>query len=63
MTTHSFDFQAANTQGYGYCVFGEVTDGMDVVNKIKGVGTTSHPMGHQDVPTEDVIIEKVTIAE
>ena len=45
-----------NAQGWGYCVFGKVTDGMDVVNKIKGVATTMKA-GHQDVPAEDVIIE------
>lgn len=46
-----------NTQGWGYCVFGKVTDGMDVVEKIKAVATTTKA-GHQDVPVEDVIIEK-----
>ena len=51
-----------NTQGWGYCVFGKVVDGMDVVNKIKGVDTTS-TMGHSDVPAEPVIIEKATVAE
>ena len=44
-------------QGWGYAVFGKVTDGMDVINQIKGVRTTS-AAGHQDVPAEDVIIEK-----
>lgn len=44
-------------QGWGYCVFGKVTAGMDVVNKIKGVKT-----GSQDVPKETVLIEKVTTA-
>ncbi|MCY0966418.1 peptidylprolyl isomerase [Parathalassolituus penaei] len=47
-------------QGWGYCVFGEVVDGMDVVNRIKAVKTTTK-MGHQDVPVEDVIIEKAEI--
>ena len=46
-----------NTQGWDYCVFGKVTDGMDVVNKIKAVSTTMKA-GHQDVPAEDVVIEK-----
>lgn len=50
-----------NSQGWGYCVFGKVTEGMDVVNKIKGVKTGNK--GHyQDVPAEAVIIEKVTVA-
>lgn len=43
--------------GWGYCVFGKVTEGMDVVDKIKGVRTIYHPSGHQDVPLESVIIE------
>ncbi|WP_339668341.1 peptidylprolyl isomerase [Dasania marina] len=45
-----------NAQGWGYCVFGKVTDGFDVVEKIKAVATGSKG-GHQDVPAEDVIIE------
>jgi peptidyl-prolyl cis-trans isomerase B (cyclophilin B) len=48
--------------GWGYCVFGRVVEGMDVVNKIKGVRTGSRH-GHQDVPVEDVIIEKAEITE
>jgi peptidyl-prolyl cis-trans isomerase B (cyclophilin B) len=46
--------------GWGYCVFGRVTGGMDVVDKIKGVRTGSKH-GHQDVPMEDVIIEKAEV--
>ncbi|HCC4496301.1 TPA: peptidyl-prolyl cis-trans isomerase [Pseudomonas aeruginosa] len=53
---------APTTQGWGYVVFGEVVEGMDVVNKIKGVATTMRS-GHQDVPAEDVIIEKAEIVE
>lgn len=49
-------------QGWGYCVFGKVTDGMDVVNEIKKVATGSGGM-HQDVPVEDVIIERVEIVD
>lgn len=45
-------------QGWGYCVFGEVIEGLDVVDQIKVVATTSR-MGHQDVPVEDVVITKV----
>ncbi len=48
--------------GWGYCVFGKVTDGMDVINQIKGVDTTGR-MGHQDVPVDDIVIEKVEMAE
>ncbi|MEN8220750.1 MAG: peptidylprolyl isomerase [Pseudomonadota bacterium] len=47
-------------QGWGYCVFGEVVDGMDVVNKIKEVATTMSA-GHQDVPVEDVVIESAEV--
>ncbi|HCU05637.1 MAG: hypothetical protein A2X77_01585 [Gammaproteobacteria bacterium GWE2_42_36] len=46
--------------GFGYCVFGKVTAGMDVVNKIKAVKTTRQA-GHQDVPVDVVVIEKVVI--
>jgi len=48
---------APSGQGWGYCVFGRVVDGMDVVDKIKGVKTGNKGF-HQDVPVEDVIIEK-----
>ncbi len=48
-------------QGWGYCVFGKVSAGMDVVEKIKKVKTgNSGP--HQDVPVDSVVIEKVTVA-
>ena len=53
---------APTSQGWGYAVFGKVVEGMDVVNAIKGVATTSKA-GHQDVPSEDVIIEKAEIVE
>ena len=43
--------------GWGYCVFGKVVEGMDVVNKIKAVATGNRA-GHQDVPVEPVVIEK-----
>ena len=49
-------------QGWGYAVFGKVVAGQDVVDKIKGVATTSKA-GHQDVPADDVIIEKAEIIE
>lgn len=47
--------------GWGYCVFGKVTEGMDVVDKIKGV-ETGNKAGHSDVPNEPVVIEKATLA-
>ncbi len=46
--------------GWGYCVFGKVTDGTDVVEKIKAVKTTRSGM-FADVPVEDVIIEKAEV--
>lgn len=54
------NFTAANSQGFGYCVFGKVVEGMDVVDEIKGVATGSSGH-HQDVPVEDVVIESVEI--
>ncbi len=50
-----------NAQGWGYAVFAKVTNGMDVIDKIKAVKTGSNGM-HQDVPKEPVIIESVTVA-
>ena len=47
-----------NPQGWGYCVFARVTDGMDVVDKIAAVAT-GNSGGHGDVPVDDVIIEKI----
>ncbi len=51
---------APTSQGWGYAVFGAVSDGMDVVNAIRKVKTGSSGF-HQDVPTEDVVIEKASI--
>lgn len=48
--------------GWGYCVFGKVVEGMNVVDKIKGVPTTRRA-GHSDVPVDEVIIEKVIVDE
>lgn len=47
-------------QGWGYCVFGKVTEGTDVVDKIRAVRTT-RAGGHQDVPETDVIIERAEV--
>ena len=54
------DFKSETSQGWGYCVFGEVVEGMDVVEKIKGVATGNRGM-HQDVPLEAVIIQSVSV--
>ncbi|CZF77758.1 peptidylprolyl isomerase [Grimontia marina] len=57
------DFKSETPDGWGYCVFGEVVEGMDVVNKIKDVATGNWGYVHQDVPVEEVLIESVTIEE
>ncbi|QTF91028.1 peptidylprolyl isomerase [Halomonas sp. BM-2019] len=49
-------------QGWGYCVFGRVVEGMEVVEKIKGVTTARRGM-HADVPAEDVVIQKAFVKE
>lgn len=46
--------------GWGYCVFGMVTEGMDVIDKIKEVSTTRRS-GHQDVPVQPIVVEKAEI--
>lgn len=51
-----------NMQGWGYTVFGKITDGAEVLDKIRAVPTTSRG-GHQDVPTDPVIIESVEVVE
>jgi len=51
------NFSSPTSQGWGYCVFGKVTDGTDVVDKIRQV-RTGNKAGHQDVPVEDVVIER-----
>lgn len=53
---------AETVQGWGYAVFGKVIEGMDVVEKIKSVPTTMRA-GHQDVPAEDVVIERAELTE
>jgi len=54
------NFKAPNANGWGYCVFGKVVEGTDVVDKIKGVKTGTSGF-HQDVPKEDVIIERAEV--
>lgn len=53
---------APTTNGWGYAVFGKVVEGTETVDKIKVVKTGSRGF-HQDVPTEDVVIEKATVVE
>ena len=54
------DFKAENAQGWGYAVFGRVVEGMDVVDAIEKVRTGRKGF-HDDVPLEDVLIERATV--
>lgn len=56
------DFKSQSEQGWGYCVFAKVVDGMDAVDKIKAVSTTQSG-GHHDVPVEDVTITRAEVLE
>jgi len=56
------NFTAPTPNGWGYAVFGKVTEGTEVVDKIKGVKTGNSGF-HQNVPTEDVVIEKAEVLE
>jgi peptidyl-prolyl cis-trans isomerase B (cyclophilin B) len=56
------DFRSETMQGWGYCVFGQVVQGQDVVDRIKTVAT-GRKGGHQDVPSDAVIIEKAEIIQ
>ena len=51
------DFKAPNANGWGYCVFGKVVQGQDVVDRIRALPTATSG-GHQNVPKEDVVIQK-----
>jgi len=55
------DFSSPTPRGWGYCVFGRVVEGQDVVDTIGKVKTTSRA-GHQDVPAEDVVITRAEAA-
>ncbi len=54
------NFTAPTPQGWGYCVFGRVVEGTEVVDRIKQVETGRRGM-HQDVPLEDVVIERAEV--
>jgi peptidyl-prolyl cis-trans isomerase B (cyclophilin B) len=54
------DHTAPNADGWGYCVFGKVVQGREVVDKIKGVRTGKRG-SHSDVPVEDVLIERAEV--
>ncbi|WOG30119.1 peptidylprolyl isomerase [Endozoicomonas sp. 8E] len=57
---HFLNHTSKTPDGWGYCVFGQVTEGMDIVNKIKAAKTTFRA-GHQDVPEDDVVIESAVV--
>lgn len=54
------DYTASTSQGYGYCVFGKVVEGAEIVAQIGKLKTTSRA-GHRDVPVEDAVIEKAEV--
>jgi len=56
------NFSAETDDGWGYCVFGEVVEGEDTVDKIENVSTTSKG-GHQDVPEEPIVINSAEVIE
>ena len=55
------NFTSPTPQGWGYTVFGQVVEGLDVIEKIRKVKTGSKGF-HQDVPVDDVLIEKATVS-
>lgn len=55
------NFRSKDQSGWGYCAFGKVTNGMDVVDAIAAV-ETGNRFPHQNVPKTDVLIESVTLA-
>ncbi len=57
------NFRFPTQEGYGYCVFGKVVKGMDVVNRIVKVPTGTGPGGHRDVPLKPVVIESARLVE
>lgn len=63
VTDNTFlDKESPRGDGWGYCVFGAVTNGMDVVEAIKAI-PTGNRSGYQDVPTRDVVIEEAVVVE
>lgn len=61
VTSNGFlNYKSASPQGYGYCVFGKVVEGQDIIDKIKKVKTGDYA-GHQNVPLEDVVIQKAEV--
>ena len=58
----SLNHKSKTPDGWGYCVFGQVIEGLEVVTRIEETATTSKA-GHQDVPKEDIVIEKAEVVD
>ena len=56
------NYTAATPAGWGYCVFGKIADGMQVVDEIKGMPTNTK-LNHQNVPVTDVVIQKIEVID
>lgn len=61
--TRDLDFRYPTEQGYGYCVFGKVVKGMDVVERIAKVPTGPGPAPHRDVPLKPIVIESARVLD
>jgi cyclophilin family peptidyl-prolyl cis-trans isomerase len=57
------DFKYPTQQGYGYCAFGKVVKGMDIVDRIRKVATGPGPAPHRDVPVKPVVIESIRVLD
>ena len=57
---HFLDFKSETREGWGYCVFGRVIDGMDVVTRIENSPTGARS-GHRDVPLQDILVESARV--
>ena len=59
---HFLDFKAETREGWGYCVFGRVVEGMEVIRRIEESPTGTRS-GHRDVPIEDIVIERAAVVD
>lgn len=56
------NYSSSTPEGWGYCVFGRVKDGMEVVDRIKGMATSTQD-GHQNVPVVDILVQKMEVTK